>query len=210
MQKHPKDRLSASEAIMHPWITRRSRAHSEPSDAALALISHTDVVKSLKEYADAGEMKKLALEVIAFSTPPKKLEGLRKIFQVIDTDDSGTIDIREFENAMKPVSGLPSHKLQQMFNTIDANDSGEIDYTEFLAASLSSHGPVVVRSSLRFAFSMLDEDADGLISRSDLEGALDGLLSPQALDAVMKCADSNDCVSYRTFKRCVIGALTPM
>merc|ERR1712167_246688 len=50
MQKHPKHRLSASEAIKHPWITGRSRAHSEPSDAAHALESHADVVKSLEEY----------------------------------------------------------------------------------------------------------------------------------------------------------------
>lgn len=211
MQKQPRDRISASEAIRHPWITGRSRAHQEGPE--VALISHEDVVKSLEDYADAEELKQLALEVIAFSTPPKKLEDLRHIFQTIDIDDSGTIDFGEWMEAMTPVSELPSPKLEQIFNVIDANNSGEIDYTEFLAATVSSHGPSVVHNSLRAAFHKLDDDADGLISRSDLDGALGGLLSPTVLDAVMKCADSsNGCVSYRAFKRCVVGAhlMSPM
>jgi len=206
MQKQPKDRLAASEAIKHPWITGRSRAHSAPSDAARALSGHTEIIKSLEEYGDADELKHVALEVIAFSTPPKKLGDLRRIFQTIDTDDSGTIDIGEFENAMKSVSTIALDDVRRIFQSIDVNDSGEIDYTEFLAATVSSHTTCIGHKSLRAAFSMLDSDGDGLISRSDLNGALEGLLSPASIDAVMKCADSKGGVSYRTFAQCVTGA----
>lgn len=203
MQKRPRDRLSASEAIKHAWITGQSRAHSEPEDAVRALLDNAAVVTALEEYANAEELKQLALEVIAFSTPPKNFDHLRHIFQVIDTDGSGTIDISEFEVAMRGGSKLPSQRLKRIFNEIDANRSGEIDYTEFLAAALSSRG--VERRSLRAAFNKLDDDADGFISRADLVGALDGRLSPSALDAVLKGADSNGRVSYGAFKRCVAG-----
>ena len=47
MQKQPSNRLSASEAIKHPWIRAYSRAHSEPGDAARALPAHRALVEYL-------------------------------------------------------------------------------------------------------------------------------------------------------------------
>ena len=39
-------------------------------------------------------------QVIAFSTPPAKLEELRNLFIKMDVDDSGTISLKEFQEAM--------------------------------------------------------------------------------------------------------------
>lgn len=204
MAKQPRHRLSASEAIKHPFIMERSRPHSASPNAVNTLLDNTLVVEALEEYgSNAAGLKRLALEVIAFLTPPKDLVELRRAFQAIDTDSSGTIDIREWQDAMGPASKLPHDKLELIFHVIDSNDSGEIDYNEFLAATLSSRG--VERRSLKAAFSILDHNADGFICRSDLIRALDGLLSPTALDAVLQGADCNECVSYNAFKRSVIG-----
>lgn len=207
MQKRPKDRLSASEAIKHRWITRRSRAHSDSQDAARALCSNVGVVDALTAYPDANAMKRLALEVIAFATPPHRLEDLRAIFQKIDVDDSGTIDSEEFKNAMSLCTSISARRLDRIFAAIDVNDSGEIDYTEFLGATVSTHFSDVVCHSTKAAFSMLDDDADGFITRADLNCTLKGHLSAQSLDNVMKCADANGRVSYSTFEQAV---LTPL
>jgi len=206
MQKQPCDRLSASEALVHPWIKQRSRAHSEAADAAQALLGQSSVVASIQAWAEAEQLKRLALEVIAFSTPPPRLEDLRTLFQTIDTDASGTIDKVEFRDAMKPSTQLSSDKLDQLFHAVDFDCSGEIDYTEFLAATVSSHGNKEIRRALGMAFSTLDGDADGYITRRDLDGALAGTLSTASLDSVMRWADENGRVSYSAFKLCVIGA----
>jgi len=205
MQKQPCDRLSASEALVHPWIKRCSRAHSETADAAQALLSRSSVVASIQAWAEAEQLKRLALEVIAFSTPPSRLEDLRTLFQTIDTDASGAIDLHEFKDAMKPSTQLSSDKLDQLFHAVDFDSSGKIDYTEFLAATVSSHGSKEIRRALGMAFSTLDGDADGYITRADLDGALAGKLSAASLDSVMRWADGNGRVSYPAFKLCVIG-----
>lgn len=205
MQKHPKDRLSASEAIKHPWIRQRSRGHSDPGDAAAALTRNSEIIASMEAYAEAEEMKQLALEVIAFATPPHLLERHRNIFQTIDVDDSGTIDLQEFKDAMSSSSQLSSERVEHIFQTIDVNDSGEIDYTEFLAATVSTHSADVVGHSVRAAFTMLDNDSDGFITRMDLHRALKGQLSAATVEKVMAPADPQGRVSYRRFREIVLG-----
>jgi len=206
MQKQPKDRLSASQAIRHPWLQQRSRAHSDPSVAAYVLRSNSDIMDSLQEYACSEEMKQLALEVIAFATPPQKLEKLRQVFQSMDADCSGTIDRNEFTDAMLMASNLDVVQVAHIFDSIDVNESGEIDYTEFLGATVSSCGSRMLGKSVRGAFKMLDNDGDGYITQNDLRAALKGQLSDEALGKTLKCGDSCGRVSYSAFKSVVMGA----
>jgi len=206
MQKQAKDRLSASEAIKHPWLQQRSRAHSHPDLAAQMLRSNSEIIASLEAYASCEEMKQLALEVIAFTTPPQKLEGLRHVFQTIDVDCSGTIDLGELTNALSLASELEAEQVAQIFCAIDVNDSGEIDYTEFLGATVSSCGSRILRRSVRGAFNMLDQDADGYITQKDLRAALKGQLSEEALMKTLQCGDSEGRVSYSAFESVVMGS----
>lgn len=123
MKKKPSERLSASEAVKHPWITKRSQMHSGV-DAASMLQRHEDIVESLQAFSEADDLKKLALEVIAFSTPPSKLEELRSVFQKIDIDDSGTIDLDEFKKAMAAYN-IPQDRLEYIFDKMDVSHNGE-------------------------------------------------------------------------------------
>lgn len=207
MQKHPKDRLSASEALKHPWIRKHSSAHSDPGDAAAMLKRHTEMLASLEDYAEAGRMRQIALDVIAFTTPSPFLEEHRSVFQAIDSDGSGTIVLQEFADAMSGANSPRSPlELEELFNAIDVNGSGEIDYTEWLGATVSSCGSnVLCPQSVRAAFRMLDGDQDGYITGLDLSRTLEGQLSDDVMeDCLMPCADAHGRVSYSTFERAVL------
>lgn len=217
MAKVPADRLAASEAVRHPWITTRSRAHSGSNglDAAHELACHDEIVESLQSFADAEPLQKLALEVIAFSTPPGKMEDLRSVFQKMDSDDSGTLSLHEFKDAMSASRAthpeVNSTRIEEMFNTIDLSHSGEVDYTEFLAATVSSQRHISTKS-INTAWMMLDDDADGFITRRDLENALEGSLGEKTLGAVMVSSDNDGRISYETFKEMLrrgLQAMTP-
>jgi hypothetical protein len=83
-----------------PFLSfKLSRSHSRAQgsstlhkgiDAAHELQSHTEIVASLTSFAEADEFKKIALEVLAFSTPPEALKEMRDLFVKMDTDDSVT------------------------------------------------------------------------------------------------------------------------
>ena len=141
MQKNPKDRMPASEAVHHPWIKQQSTLHSG-EDAAHEMQRHQDIVDSLQAFSEADDLKRVALEVIAFSTPPGKLEELRHMFVNMDTDDSGTLSIEEFKKAMALHPEIPMAQVEKMFHDMDITHSGEVDYTEFIAAANAKNASV--------------------------------------------------------------------
>jgi len=200
MQKRPKDRLPASEAVHHPWIKMASKHHSG-EDAAHMLEKYDNVITSLSKFSESDDLAKLALEVIAFSTPPSKMEELRMLFQRIDTDDSGTIDFEEFKKAMALHPEYPPERLQQIFDAIDVSHNGAVDYTEFLAATIESQKTELIgRGSIKEAFNALDRDGDGYITESDLTRSLGHSATEESIKRYLTQADDKGRVSFQIFK----------
>ena len=170
MQKAPRDRMNAKDAMHHPWIKERSTVH-QGETAATAMQKHQDVCDSLQAFSTADEMKKVALEVLAFTTPPAKLDELREMFFKMDEDDSGTISFAEFEKAMSKHPEISMTQLKQIFHDMDVSRSGEVEYNEFLAATLSTQKKLD-KPSIKTAFQTLDRDGNGYVDVNDLKAIL--------------------------------------
>ena len=198
MQKEPRKRLAASQALQHPWIKNASKLH-EGKDAATELAAHNNVVESLQAFARTNDLKRAALEVIAFSTPPAKVEELRELFVKMDVDNSGTIDIAEFRKSMTHTR-MPQNQVDALFRSIDYNNSGELDYTEFLGAALSSQKGLQ-KPSLLTAFAMLDRDGNGSISPGELRGLLgDNMNESEIKDMIKQIAGDSEQLTFQDFK----------
>eukprot|EP00316_Scyphosphaera_apsteinii_P011201 CAMPEP_0119343668 /NCGR_PEP_ID=MMETSP1333-20130426/106570_1 /TAXON_ID=418940 /ORGANISM="Scyphosphaera apsteinii, Strain RCC1455" /LENGTH=730 /DNA_ID=CAMNT_0007356073 /DNA_START=45 /DNA_END=2237 /DNA_ORIENTATION=+ len=201
MNKEPHKRLSASKALEHPWIKSASTLHTgvDPSEQ---MSSHLEVVDSLQEFARAEDVKKVALEVIAFSTPPNKVEELRDLFVTIDKDNSGTISRQEFAKAMTGQPGVPdSAASDSLFNAIDVNASGEIEYMEFLGATTSLNKGSSSKPTLLSAFSALDRDNNGFITKDELQAVFVDKYSEEDLNRMITSAGGESGnISFQQFK----------
>jgi len=200
MHKSPRDRLPASAAIAHPWIKHASTLHSG-IDAAHELAMHNEVVEALEAFSQADDLKKLALESIAFSTPPSKLEELRTLFVKMDEDDSGTISLAEFRKAMTLHPEIPAEKIDQMFHDMDVNHSGDVDYLEFLSATVSTQKCGQDKMSAMAAFSILDRDGDGYINRDDILGAVSSFYNEREVDEMLSAHGRDGKINFQGFKR---------
>jgi len=95
----PDERLSAAEAIQHPFISDccRDRANSSSS-------VDEDFKQRVREgivaYSASTEFRKLALNVIAKKSSPREIFELRKVFDEFDTLNTGTITMEEFKAAL--------------------------------------------------------------------------------------------------------------
>ncbi|KAF2534884.1 hypothetical protein F2Q70_00032455, partial [Brassica cretica] len=67
----------------HPWIVDDTVALDKPLDCA--------VVSRLKKFSAMNKLKKMALRVIAERLSEEEIGGLKELFKMIDTDNSGTI-----------------------------------------------------------------------------------------------------------------------
>merc|ERR1712228_333207 len=146
--------------------------------------------------------KKAALEVIAFSTPPAKVDELRSLYIKIDKDNSGTISRQEFARAMTGQPGVPdTSAADALFNAIDVNGSGEIEYMEFLGATTSLTKSSSSKPTLRSAFSALDRDHNGCITKDELRAVFSDKYTEDDLDQMISSAGGESGkISFQQFK----------
>lgn len=77
LRKNPKHRLTAEQALRHPWLRATE-------DAIRSMTVARSVVDSLKRFRHYSTMKKVALEAIAFSLTAAQVQDMRRAFVKID------------------------------------------------------------------------------------------------------------------------------
>ncbi|XP_022765595.1 calcium-dependent protein kinase 1-like isoform X2 [Durio zibethinus] len=125
----------------------------------------------LKQFSAMNKLKKMALRVIAESLSEEEIAGLKEMFKMIDTDNSGQITLEELKAGLKRVgANLKESEIYDLMQAADVDNSGTIDYGEFVAATL--HLNKIEREDHLFAaFSYFDKDGSGYITPDELQQA---------------------------------------
>ena len=129
--------------------------------------------------------------------------------QSMDTDDSGTISLSEFKEAMVKQEDIPEYRIDAIFDAIDVTHSGEIEYNEFLAATLASSQQFeksLSGNSLHAVFNELDTDHDGYITKNDMKEFFQDDFDETSIRTLAQHADGSDSgkINYDGFKQCVL------
>uniref|UniRef100_A0A803PXA9 non-specific serine/threonine protein kinase n=1 Tax=Cannabis sativa TaxID=3483 RepID=A0A803PXA9_CANSA len=162
LERNPKKRLTAHEVLCHPWIVDDRIAPDKPLDSA--------VLSRLKQFSAMNKLKKMALRVIAERLSEEEIGGLKELFKMIDTDNSGTITYDELKEGLNRVgSELMESEIKDLMDA-DIDNSGTIDYGEFLAATVHLN-KLEREENLLSAFSFFDKDGSGFITIDELQQA---------------------------------------
>ncbi|GAB4834142.1 Calcium-dependent protein kinase 25 [Ancistrocladus abbreviatus] len=161
--RDPKKRLTAHEVLCHPWIMADGLAPDKPLDPA--------VLTRLNQFSAMNKLKKMALRVIAESLSEEEIAGLKEMFKMIDTDNSGQITFEELKEGLKRFgANLEESEIRHLMQAADVDNSGTIDYGEFIAAMLHLNR-LDGEDHLFAAFSYFDKDGSGYITRDELQQA---------------------------------------
>ncbi|GAB4857179.1 Calcium-dependent protein kinase 25 [Ancistrocladus abbreviatus] len=161
--RDPKKRLTAHEVLCHPWIMAGGLAPDKPLDPA--------VLTRLNQFSAMNKLKKMALRVIAERLSEEEIAGLREMFKMIDTDNSGQITFVELKEGLKAFgANLEESEIRHLMQAADVDNSGTIDYGEFIAAMLHLNR-LDREDHLLAAFSYFDKDGSGYITAEKLEEA---------------------------------------
>ncbi|XP_059628519.1 calcium-dependent protein kinase 1-like [Cornus florida] len=161
--RDPKKRPTAHEVLCHPWVQVDGVAPDKPLDSA--------VLSRMKQFSAMNKLKKMALRVIAENLSEEEIAGLKEMFKMIDTDNSGQITFEELKAGLKRFgANLKESEIYDLMQAADVDNSGTIDYGEFIAATL--HLNKVERQDHLFAaFSYFDKDGSGYITMDELQQA---------------------------------------
>ncbi|KAK4745053.1 hypothetical protein SAY87_011365 [Trapa incisa] len=185
LERDPKKRLSAHEVLCHPWIVDDRVAPDRPLDSA--------VLSRLKQFSAMNKLKKMALRVIAEKLSEEEIGGLKELFRMIDTDNSGSITFEELKEGLKRVgSNLMESEIKDLMDAADIDNSGTIDYGEFLAATLHLN-KMEREENLIAAFSYFDKDGSGYITIDELQHACTEFgLGDVELEEIIKETDQDN------------------
>ncbi|KAJ4825771.1 Mitogen-activated protein kinase cpk1 [Turnera subulata] len=163
LDRDPKKRLTAHQVLCHPWVRDDGVAPDKPLDSA--------VLSRLKQFSAMNKLKKMALRIIAENLSEEEIAGLKEMFKMIDTDNSGQITFEELKEGLKRFGAtLNEAEIYNLMQAADIDNSGTIDYGEFIAATL--HLNKVEREDHLFAaFSYFDRDNSGYITLDELQQA---------------------------------------
>ena len=188
-------RFNAQNVLNHPWIEK----NAPNSNNALSKFN----VQSLKDFGNFYKLTKYVLGFIASRVNDEEIEKLKKIFEEIDVNKSGTLNIKEIKNGvdkMEQGKNLTEDEKYEIIKHIDTNKSEKIEYNEFLAACLDQK--IYLREeNLLNAFIRLDLDGSGKISKKEIKKVLNDEVNKELLDKIIQEFDLNSDgeIDYREF-----------
>ncbi|CAI9106270.1 OLC1v1005391C1 [Oldenlandia corymbosa var. corymbosa] len=89
----------------------------------------------------------------------QKRQEIREAFELLDTDNSGTIDAKELNVAMRALGfEATEEEINRMIVEVDKDCSGAIDFDEFLHMMIAKIGERDNKEELMKAFQIIDQD----------------------------------------------------
>ncbi|KAI3767871.1 hypothetical protein L2E82_18300 [Cichorium intybus] len=185
--KDPRARLTAAQALSHPWVREGGNASGIPLDIS--------VLSNMRQFVRYSRLKQFALRALASTLDEEELSDLKDQFHAIDIDKSGAISLEEMRQAL--AKDLPwkmkESRVLEILEAIDSNTDGLVDFTEFVAATLHVHQLEEHNSEKwqllsQAAFEKFDVDRDGYITPEELKmhtglrGSIDPILEEADID----------------------------
>ncbi|CAL9772940.1 unnamed protein product [Musa acuminata subsp. burmannicoides] len=183
--RDPSKRLTAHEVLCHPWVQIDGVAPDKPLDSA--------VLSRLKHFSAMNKLKKMALRVIAANLSEDEIAGLKEMFKMIDTDNSGQITFEELKVGLERVGAkLKESEIYALMQAADVDNSGTIDYDEFIAATLHLN-KIEKEDHLFAAFQYFDKDGSGYITADELQQACEEFgMGDVRLEEMIREADQDN------------------
>ena len=196
--KNPQFRISAKEALEHPWFSQLLTQDIRRSP---------DILRSLKEYKSPTKLYKTAMKVIVkFLRTSADLKELRDAFTQIDTEQSGYITISDLEKAVKSDGiSISKRQIDKIFNCLSENQDGKIQYSDFLAATISNKLELD-DTIISWVFKMFEFNNLGIINAQSLQTVFERLgksITPEKLYGVIREASNSkgDSLNFEQFKK---------
>ena len=169
LTKDKKKRISANEALNHPWFKEKKAKElfNQIEDQNIII----KLLKNLKSYKRESILQETALAYLVHNFPQMKdVVNACKLFNQIDINGDGKITEQELYKGLsqKIKSNSLKNDVKEIYQKLDMDNDGYIEYEEFVRAAVSKE-KFMGDNVLKFAFRFFDKDNSGKITFDEIE-----------------------------------------
>ena len=165
----PSQRLSAIQALNHPWfkITDSNILYDNVSKGDII-----SCIKNLLTYNINNKLEELFLAYIIHNIPRnKEAKSAIKLFKLVNENKDGKLQKNELKKTLLNFvteAFLIQNDFDEKFEMMDGNNKGYINYEEFLRASLDRK-KILTDKLLHYAFNYFDSEKSGFIKKNRMK-----------------------------------------
>ena len=172
LQYEPNKRISAAQAIDHPWFKsaefkKKDKVNTIPRELA------KDLIQNMTKYRSDNMLKCAVIAYLVHHiTNTEECFEASKLFIKIDLNCDGKIEKHELIQGFEKYWGISkeeaNEKVELIFANIDTDFNGFIEYEEFVRAAVNS-SIFMSKNYLKFAFNYFDRDSSGDITFEEIK-----------------------------------------
>ena len=221
LEKNPKKRPTAAEALEHPWLASQREIALRQSGTRRRSLRNS--LAELKKFQSKRCLLKQATSAMMASQHQHndEVKLIGRAFQSVDQTCSGKLSKEDFAAVMDIVfsTGDTDTSLEDedvcdicidsLFEQVNVSRSGSIEYSEFVGACLLQKN-TVDEAHVKQVFKSFDKADKGYISRQDLNEIL-SVKDDSTLDKIIAEADisGNGFICYEDFRAQMMGQAVP-
>ena len=199
---NPKKRLTAIQALKHPWFKITD------SNILYDNVPKNDIIECIRNlltYNICSKLEELVLAYIIHNIPrPRQAKSAIKLFKLVNEVGDGKLQKRELKKTLLlfvTEEFLNKYDFDEQFSLIDGEKKGYINYEEFLRACLNRK-KILTDSILRYAFSYFDSNSSGFIRRKKMKSFFGNKVDEKTFKIIFDEIDSDKDgkINFKDFK----------
>lgn len=194
LEKSPKNRFTAAQALAHPWF----RDPSKPSPFGNPECLSASIFDGLMQYQAYNKLKRAVLQLLTRELSEFQIQELRGKFMALDTQGDGLLSPDELIEGMRLVGyEMTPQELNKLMAALDGTGNQRIGYKEFISA-LIERRVKFDRQQLLECFKKFDRSGTGRITYDDIQRIMCPMItqsewheiaSPAAKPGAEKCPE---------------------
>ncbi|KAE9613589.1 putative protein kinase CAMK-CDPK family [Lupinus albus] len=168
LNKDPRKRISAAQALSHPWIRNYNNV-KVPLDIL--------IFKLMKVYMRSSSLRKAALRALSKTLTADELYYLRQQFALLEPSKNGSISLENINKALMKYAtdAMKESRIADFLSSLNALQYRRMDFEEFCAAALSVHQLEALdrwEQHARCAYELFEKDGNRAIMIEELASEL--------------------------------------
>ncbi|XP_021745897.1 CDPK-related kinase 7-like [Chenopodium quinoa] len=169
LNKDYRKRLTAAQALSHPWLSGYHQDDKIPQDMI--------VYRLVRAYICSSSLRKAALGALAKTLTVPQLAYMKEQFQMLSPSKNGYISMQNFKTAVlrNATDAMKDSRVIEYVNLVSSIQYRKMDFEEFCAAAISVHQLEAMETweqHARRAYELFEKDGNRPIMIEELASEL--------------------------------------